>query len=722
MSSPNQAMNDFLTDSNNNNNNINRSNTNKNDSRDDVPINSNNGATRNDDYDYDYEMQDYRTPAQINRSNTTTSNRPTTNYIIPQYSMNMGQGMNSFPIQEVVPSSQMAISTGIETHHHHHFTDNNNNNPGDNSNTRILRPRGQTTVSTNIHNVNEFYNNNNNNPDNTSAIHSTSQSQSQQQRQERNSNTGHTSPTQLQQQQYNDPFPLYHDMNNNNEDEEPNVPMMVKPKTLYQNPQTPTVLPSTYHPINKWSAMKQSYLKEFLAEFLGTMVMILFGTAVCVQVNVSGKLQQNNFNDALYKLSSNNTINANTVETFQTLQNLVSSVSGGTFDDIPLGWGAAVVMGYFSAGGSAISGAHLNPSITLANLMYRGFPIKKLPYYIGGQMLGGFAGALILFIYYKKVLMYAYDDWWMNESVINMFVTVPKPFLSTARQFTSEFITTAALQAGIFALTDPYTCLSSDVFPLMLFILIFILNASMGVQTGCAINMARDLGPRLALYACGFDRKLLWESHHHYFWIPMVAPFVGALCGGLIYDVCIYQGHESPVNWPLALYKEYFLNIWFRRPGWKKRNRARATSDLSDFSYNNDDDEDEEEGNTTNDYESNGLNDSDSIMKNAEFTEETKRPKNDVSGKSILKGSKMKKTKSKISTKESNSISTDTNNHVQFRSVQRNGSRGYGGIPTILEEEDSIETASLGSSENQSLNFSEGSSGPFIDHNLSNNS
>lgn len=95
----------------------------------------------------------------------------------------------------------------------------------------------------------------------------------------------------------------------------------------------------------------------------------------------------------------------------------------------------------------------------------------------------------------------------------------------------SEFLCGAMLQAGTFALTDPYTCLSSDVFPLMMFILIFIINASMAYQTGTAMNLARDLGPRLALYAVGFDHKMLWVHHHHFFWVPMVGPFIGALMG-----------------------------------------------------------------------------------------------------------------------------------------------------------------------------------------------
>ena len=613
---------------------------------------------------YDYEMQDFR---GNNMPPTANNNiRPTTSYI-PQYALD-----GSFPIQEVVPNTQMAMASGSD--------------PMKSSGGTNLRPRGATTVSANIlhlGDVNSFH-----------AGMGSNQSHTD--------NNGMSSPTQ---RRSNTNFSGDHgngnanggnygangnygdegiqDIDINNEDEEPlNVPMMVKPKTLYQNPQTPTVLPSTYHPINKWSSVKHSFLKEFLAEFIGTLVMIALGTAACCQVNLGAKIQQNQFAAALDNIQTNDTDSEVSKQLISSLQNIITTTTSGTFDQLPIGWAAAVVIGYFAAGGSAISGAHLNPAITVANFVFRGFPAKKVPLYLAGQFIGAFAGALITFILYKKVIMKAFDEWWHAEALGSNFYTNPKPYLSPARQFTSEFITTAVFQASIFALTDPYTCLSSDVYPLMLFILIYVLNTAMSYQTACAINAARDMGPRLALYAVGFNRDLLWNKYAHYFWVPLIAPFIGSLCGALIYDVCIYQGHESPVNWPLAVYKEMLLKAWFRRPGWKKRNRGRATSDLSDFSFENDEDAD---GNKI----------------------DSELGSTDKQDGGILKPTKSRtKTNLKGSSGHPHGDEDDGQKTVSFKPMQR-GRRGANGIPTILEENDSIETTSIaGDTGSDSILFS----------------
>ncbi|QLL30362.1 hypothetical protein HG536_0A01790 [Torulaspora globosa] len=586
--------------------------------------------------EYDYEMQDYW-PQPI-----TSRGRSKTSYI-PQYTIS---NASQFQIHEVVPNTQMAISSSTDT-----TGGVNGSLPGTENARSELRPRGQT-VSSNLLHLGDIFKNN---EDTNSHNASTSGPRSRHGSESHRSNVENSYAAQ------------------DVESDPRNVPMMVKPKTLYQNPQTPTVLPSTYHPINKWSTVKHSYLKEFLAEFMGTMVMVFLGSAVVCQVVAAGKIQQNQFNEALADL---NNVPEDLVATTRTLTNIVSSVSGGTFDDIAFGWAGAVVMGYFCAGGSAISGAHLNPSITLSNFIFRGFPAKKIPYYFIGQLAGGFAGALTLFIFYKKVIQEAYDEWWKAESVASMFCVFPKPYLSSSRQFVSEFICTAVLQASTFALTDPYTCLSSDIFPLLLFVQIYVINASMSYQTGAAMNMARDLGPRLALYAIGFDRTMLWVAHRHFFWVPMVAPFLGSMTGALIYDVCIYQGHESPVNWPLSVYKDMILRAWFRRPGWKKRNRGRATSDLSDFSYEDDDDDNQEQ--------------------------HSANPLTTPRTRTLSSASDIEEPRQKA---------------VQFKSVQGRGKRYYGGVPTILEDEDSIATASLGDATSDSVVLSDASSS-LDDHDI----
>lgn len=445
-----------------------------------------------------------------------------TSSYVPQYT----DSPSSFPVQEVVPNTQMAMPS-------------NGSSGGQGTG---YRSRAATAVSSNILNLHSLRSNSG-----SSSHHG-----------ERSSNG-----------------------NDEEDDDDRNmqsVPMMVKPKTLYQNPQTPTVLPSTYHPINKWSTVKHYYLKELLAEFVGTMVMMFFGCAVVCQVKLGQQQQKKTFLDNL------EAANITGSDQLSLLQYLVVPDSTGTFDDIAFGWAGAVVMGYFTSGGSAISGAHLNPSITISNCIFRGFPWRKAPFYIFGQLVGSYVGSLIMFIYYKRVIEYVYPDWHLSETVIGMFCVVPQAYLSTSRQFISEYVIGAALQCGIFSLTDPYTCLSSDIFPLMLFVLIYCLNASVSFQTGAALNMARDLGPRLALYTVGFDRHLLWGAHDHFFWVPLVAPFAGAFTGAVIYDICIYQGHESPMNWPISMYKEKLLRAWIRRPRFYK-SRKRSSSDLSDWGY-----------------------------------------------------------------------------------------------------------------------------------------
>lgn len=569
---------------------------------------------------YDYEMQSYYPQQYTRRKSRARSN---TRYI-PHF---MTDPTAQYPIQEVVPNSQMAVATGADP----------NANRADGFGPTV-RSRA-TTIKSNV-------------PDVLSVVGSTRSKG----RSHNDSAAGNGEDAEDEDEDDGDNHAL-------------STPLMVRPKALHQNPQTPTVLPSAYHPINKWTTLKHAYLKEFLAEFVGTMVLIIFGAAVNCQVNISGRIQQDSFDNALRVLDNSAERLRETAEAFKTL---VSSTPGGTFDDVAFGWASASAIGYFAAGGSAISGGHLNPSVTVANFIYRGFPFRNVFIYVAGQILGAFVGALILFITYRRVIEEAFPgEWWKNETVAGVFCVVPKPYLSTSRQFVSEYISTALLQVGTFALTDPYTSLSSDLFPLMLFILSYILNAGLSYQTGAAMNMARDLGPRLALYALGFNRHMLWINHYHFFWVPIVAPFLGSITGGLIYDICIYQGHESPVNWPLSTYKDIFWRSWFRkRQQWSQRSHwpaiggklsdDNASSDISSFSYANDNEDDETHfghHHTTNE---------------ANQSEDALLPDEDSGGD-------MKSPEA-----------------VHFTSVQANNNRFNGQIPTILEEHPSLENESLG--------------------------
>lgn len=253
--------------------------------------------------------------------------------------------------------------------------------------------------------------------------------------------------------------------------------------------------------------------REYLAEFIGTLILIMFGDGVVAQLKVS---------------------------------------SGGAanYTTIAMCWASAVFLGYQASAG--ISGAHLNPAVTISAAVFRRFPMRKVPGYILSQVFGGFIGSLIVFATYKESI--DHFDGGVRQVVGEfgtggIFCTFPQEFLSTRGQVTSELVGTALLQFGIFSMTDPYNAALGPSFPYGLWILIFAIGSAFGYQTGYAINMARDFGPRIAAAAVGYPSGM-FTNGHHYFWVPIVIPFIGALLGAFIYDFFVYQGEDSPLNQP----------------------------------------------------------------------------------------------------------------------------------------------------------------------------
>ena len=142
--------------------------------------------------------------------------------------------------------------------------------------------------------------------------------------------------------------------------------------------------------------------------------------------------------------------------------------------------------------------------------------------------------------------------WIVLTMLQGIFCTYPQAQMTTKGMFFDEFVGTAILMFVIFALKDDTNkgqfSASGAWFPLCLFFLIYGIGSCFGYQTGYAINFARDFGPRLMSYAVGYGHEV-WSAGNYYFWIPMVAPFLGALFGGLLYDIFIYTG-PSPINTP----------------------------------------------------------------------------------------------------------------------------------------------------------------------------
>lgn len=226
----------------------------------------------------------------------------------------------------------------------------------------------------------------------------------------------------------------------------------------------------------------------------------------------------------------------------------------GAYQSISWGWGLGVMLGIYVAGDS---GAYLNPAITFSNCIFRQLPWRRFPMYFVAQLLGGFVGSGVVYANYISAI-----DWFegghgvrtvppAQKATAGIFCTYPQPFVTKASQFFSEFIASTLLMFVIFALKDPSNNgvpRSDKWFPLCLFFLIFGLGACFGWETGYAINLARDFGPRLMSYAVGYGPEV-WSAGGYYFWIPMVAPFLGCAFGGFLYDVFIYTG-PSPVNTP----------------------------------------------------------------------------------------------------------------------------------------------------------------------------
>ncbi|KAG0200801.1 hypothetical protein BGX28_006214 [Mortierella sp. GBA30] len=242
----------------------------------------------------------------------------------------------------------------------------------------------------------------------------------------------------------------------------------------------------------KWIGIRYK-LRKPLAEFLGTAVMIAFGCGAVAQ-----------------KVFSEN----------------------NSWFTVSLAWGLGVCIAIHVAGG--VSGAHLNPAVTLALAIFRGFPWAEVPVYWVAQMLGAFVGALVVFIGNCSALRAA-----DRESTMGIFFTgLLQKEVTTADAFVFEIIATALLLIIILSTTDQKNNPAGIVQPLTMGLSITLIGTTFGYQTGYALNPARDLGPRFftAISGWGFG---VFSRQDYYFWVPIVAPCIGAIVGAGFYDIFI---------------------------------------------------------------------------------------------------------------------------------------------------------------------------------------
>jgi glycerol uptake facilitator protein len=252
---------------------------------------------------------------------------------------------------------------------------------------------------------------------------------------------------------------------------------------------------------------RRTLVGELAAEFAGTLILILFGVGVVAQV-VAGGI--------------------------------------GDHDSIAWAWGLGVVLGVYVA--ARISGAHINPAVTLALAVFRGFSWSKVLPYMVAQTLGAFVAALLVRWNYTEVIA-AFDPGHTIKSQ-GIFSTLPGNGALPVGEWGAlrdQIIGTAILLFLVLAITDlRSTSPGANLAPFIIGLIVVAIGFAWGTDAGYAINPARDFGPRLASYFTGYGSAWRDQYGNFYFWVPIIGPLIGGLVGAGLYDALI--GRHLPVS------------------------------------------------------------------------------------------------------------------------------------------------------------------------------
>ncbi len=268
---------------------------------------------------------------------------------------------------------------------------------------------------------------------------------------------------------------------------------------------------------------------EMMAEFLGTFVLIAFGDGVVAMAVAALP-------------GSGRTASATTI-----------FMAAGDWLLITWGWAMAVAMGIWVAGG--VTGAHLNPAVTLALAVRRKFTWGKVGPYMIAQVAGAFvAAALVFWVYHNAINAFDLAAKTPKGSgsalaTYSIFATFPAKYFggSAWGPLLDQIVGTAFLLIFVVAITDTRnTAPESNMTPLIVGFAVAAIGMSYGANAGYAINPARDFGPRLFAYIAGWGKVALPGTYSapgfhfsNYFWIPIIGPLIGGIIGVLIYDFFI---------------------------------------------------------------------------------------------------------------------------------------------------------------------------------------
>ncbi|XP_041666816.1 aquaporin-3-like [Cheilinus undulatus] len=249
--------------------------------------------------------------------------------------------------------------------------------------------------------------------------------------------------------------------------------------------------------------IRHDLLRQALAECLGTLILVMFGCGSVAQL-------------------------------------VLSRGSHGTFLSVNLAFGFSVTLGILVSG--QISGGHLNPAVTFALCLLGREPWRKLPLFFFFQTFGAFLGAAIVFCMYLDALL----DFSQGELMVvgenataGIFATYPSEHLSLVNGFFDQVIGTAALIVSILAIVDPNNNPTpKGLEPFTIGFVVLVIGLSMGFNCGYAVNPARDLGPRIFTALAGWGGEV-FTANTYWFFVPVCAPFLGAVVGVLIYQLLV---------------------------------------------------------------------------------------------------------------------------------------------------------------------------------------
>ncbi|XP_046696497.1 aquaporin-9b [Silurus meridionalis] len=256
--------------------------------------------------------------------------------------------------------------------------------------------------------------------------------------------------------------------------------------------------------------LRHAIIREFLAEFLGTFVLILFGCGSVAQ----------------------------------------AVLSRGTVGEpltIHIGFTTGVMLAVYVSGG--VSGGHVNPAVSLAMAVLGRLPILKLPVYVAAQFIGAFAGSCAVFgLYYDAFMDYSNGELLVKgeNATANIFASYPGKHLSGFNGFFDQVIATATLVLCILAIVDKKNIgAPKGMEPLLIGFTVLGIAVAMGFNCGYPINPARDLGPRLFTAVAGWGVEV-FRAADHWWWIPVAGPTVGGVLGAMIYYLLIELHHVEP--------------------------------------------------------------------------------------------------------------------------------------------------------------------------------